>query len=93
MLKLRKLGKRRTPPPVPPYPVAVIGLPVERCGVRGSDAPTWADMGGKQALFEAKGRTLLSQSLKVLADQKNGPCAEGEGSEEGEKEPPIPSQL
>ena len=52
-----------------------------------------ADMDGKQALFEAKGRTLLSQGWKVLADQENGPCAEGEGTEEGEKEPlnPVPA--
>lgn len=51
-----------------------------------------ADVDGKQALFEAKGRTLLSQGWKVLADQENGPCAEGEGSEE-EKEPinPVPA--
>ena len=48
-----------------------------------------ADMDGKQALFEAKGRTLLSQGWKVLADQENGT---DEGSEEGEKEPsnPVP---
>lgn len=52
-----------------------------------------AEMDGKQALFEAKGRTLLSQGWKVLADQENGPCAEGEGAEEGEKEPlnPVPA--
>ena len=50
-----------------------------------------ADVDGKQALFEAKGRTLLSQGWKVLADQEGGPYAEGEGSEE-EKEPinPVP---
>jgi hypothetical protein len=47
-------------------------------------------MGEKQALFEAKGRTLLSQGWKVLADQEDGP---DEGSEEGEKEPfnPVPA--
>ena len=52
-----------------------------------------ADMDGKQALFEAKGRTLLSQGWKVLADQEDGLCAEGEGSEEAEKEPcnPVPA--
>ena len=44
-----------------------------------------ADVDGKQALFEAKGRTLLSQGWKILADQEDGP---NEGSEEGEKEPP-----
>ena len=51
-----------------------------------------AALDGKQALFEAKGRTLLSQGWKVLADQEDGPCAEGEG-EEGEKEPsnPVPA--
>lgn len=51
-----------------------------------------ADLDGKQALFEAKGRTLLSQGWKILADQ-GGPCAESEGSEEGEKEPlnPVPA--
>ena len=51
-----------------------------------------ADVDGKQALFEAKGRTLLSQGWKVLADQEGGPYAEGEGSEE-EKEPsnPVPA--
>lgn len=50
-----------------------------------------ADVDGRQALFEAKGRTLLSQGWKVLADQEGGPYAEGEGSEE-EKEPinPVP---
>ncbi|RRD71932.1 MULTISPECIES: type I DNA topoisomerase [unclassified Desulfovibrio] len=49
-----------------------------------------AEMDGKQALFEAKGRTLLSQGWKVLADQENGP---DEGAEEGEKEPlnPVPA--
>lgn len=49
-----------------------------------------ADVDGKQALFEAKGRTLLSQGWKVLADQENGP---DEGAEEGEKEPlnPVPA--
>lgn len=49
-----------------------------------------ADLDGKQALFEAKGRTLLSQGWKVLADQEDGP---DEGSEEGEKEPsnPVPA--
>ncbi|MGX7949518.1 type I DNA topoisomerase [Oleidesulfovibrio alaskensis] len=48
-----------------------------------------AEMGGKQALFEAKGRTLLSQGWKILADQENGP---NEG-EESEKEPsnPVPA--
>lgn len=48
-----------------------------------------ADVDGKQALFEAKGRTLLSQGWKVLADQEDGP---DEGSEE-EKEPlnPVPA--
>ena len=48
------------------------------------------EMDGKQALFEAKGRTLLSQGWKVLADQENGP---DEGAEEGEKEPlnPVPA--
>lgn len=48
------------------------------------------DVDGKQALFEAKGRTLLSQGWKVLADQENGP---DEGAEEGEKEPlnPVPA--
>ncbi|MDY0203759.1 MAG: type I DNA topoisomerase [Desulfovibrio desulfuricans] len=48
-----------------------------------------ADVEGKQALFEAKGRTLLSQGWKVLADQENGP---DEGGEE-EKEPinPVPA--
>ena len=46
-----------------------------------------ADMDGKQALFEAKGRTLLSQGWKILADQEGDPCAEGEGSAEGENEP------
>lgn len=51
-----------------------------------------AAMDGKQALFEAKGRTLLSQGWKVLADQEGGPHSEGEG-EEGEKEPsnPVPA--
>ena len=50
-----------------------------------------ADVDGRQALFEAKGRTLLSQGWTVLADQEGGPYAEGEGSEE-EKEPinPVP---
>lgn len=49
-----------------------------------------AEMDGKQVLFEAKGRTLLSQGWKVLADQENGP---DEGAEEGEKEPlnPVPA--
>ena len=49
-----------------------------------------ADVDGKQALFEAKGRTLLSQGWKVLADQEGGP---DEGAEEGEKEPlnPVPA--
>lgn len=49
-----------------------------------------AEMDGKQALFEAKGRSLLSQGWKVLADQENGP---DEGAEEGEKEPlnPVPA--
>lgn len=49
-----------------------------------------ADVDGKQALFEAKGRTLLSQGWKILADQENGP---DEGAEEGEKEPlnPVPA--
>ena len=49
-----------------------------------------ADMDGKQALFEAKGRTLLSQGWKILADQEDGT---DEGSEEGEKEPhnPVPT--
>lgn len=48
-----------------------------------------ADMEGKQALFEAKGRTLVSQGWKVLADQDDGP----EEGEEGEKGPlnPVPS--
>ncbi|CAK7033851.1 MAG: DNA topoisomerase 1 [Desulfovibrio sp.] len=49
-----------------------------------------ADMDGKQALFEAKGRTLLSQGWKVLATSKN----EGEDdTDEGEKEPenPVPA--
>lgn len=48
-----------------------------------------ADLDGKQALFEAKGRTLLSQGWKVLADQENGP----DEGEEGEKEPsnPVPA--
>ncbi len=48
-----------------------------------------AEVDGKQALFEAKGRTLLSQGWKVLADQEDG---SDEGSEEGEKEPsnPVP---
>jgi DNA topoisomerase I (EC 5.99.1.2) len=46
-----------------------------------------ADMDGKQALFEAKGRTLLSQGWKILADQEDGT---DEGSEEGEKEPHNP---
>ena len=52
-----------------------------------------ADMDGIQALFEAKGRTLLSQGWKVLADQEDGPGAEGEGSAEGENEPcnPVPA--
>ena len=52
-----------------------------------------ADMDGKQAIFEAKGRTLLSQGWKVLADQEDAPCAEDEGSEEAEKEPcnPVPA--
>lgn len=49
-----------------------------------------ADMNGKQTLFEAKGRTLLSQGWKVLADQEDGPCAEGEGSEE-EPLNPVPT--
>ena len=55
---------------------------------RGDTSPV-----GKQALFEARGRTLLSQGWKVLADQENGPYAEGEGSEEGDKEPsnPVPA--
>ena len=49
-----------------------------------------AELDGKQALFEAKGRTLLSQGWKVLADQENGP---DEGAEEGQKEPsnPVPA--
>lgn len=49
-----------------------------------------AEMDGKQALFEAKGRSLLSQGWKVLADQENDP---DEGAEEGEKEPlnPVPA--
>lgn len=49
-----------------------------------------ADLDGKQALFEAKGRTLLSQGWKILADQENGPH---EGNEEDEKEPsnPVPA--
>jgi DNA topoisomerase-1 len=49
-----------------------------------------ADMGGKQALFEAKGRTLVSQGWKVLPDQKDGPDEE---SAEGEKEAcnPVPA--
>ena len=49
-----------------------------------------AELDGKQALFEAKGRTLLSQGWKVLTDQENGP---DEGAEEGQKEPsnPVPA--
>ena len=49
-----------------------------------------ADMEGSQALFEAKGRTLLSQGWKVLAASQNG----GEDDvEEGGKEPsnPVPA--
>lgn len=51
-----------------------------------------AEMDGKQALFEAKGRTLLSQGWKVLADQEEGPYTEVKGSEESEKElsNPVP---
>jgi DNA topoisomerase I, bacterial len=44
------------------------------------------DMDGKQALFEAKGRTLVSQGWKVLAVSEND-------ADEGEKEPenPVPA--
>lgn len=47
-------------------------------------------MDGKRALFEAKGRTLLSQGWKILADQEDGP---DEGNAENEKEPcnPVPA--
>lgn len=52
-----------------------------------------ADMDGKQALFEAKGRTLLSQGWKVLTDQENGLLSEGTEGEEHGKEPcnPVPA--
>jgi len=45
-----------------------------------------ADVDGKQALFEAKGRTLLSQGWKILA-------ASEDDADEGEKEPenPVPA--
>ncbi len=48
-----------------------------------------ADMDGRQAVFEAKGRTLLSQGWKVLADQEDCPDESGES----EKEPsnPVPA--
>ena len=44
------------------------------------------DMDGRQALFEAKGRTLVSQGWKVLAVSEND-------ADEGEKEPenPVPA--
>ncbi len=48
-----------------------------------------ADMEGKQVLLEAKGRTLLSQGWKILADAKNGPH-EGE-EEESEPSNPVPT--
>lgn len=51
------------------------------------------DLEGKQALFEAKGRTLISQGWKVLATSKDyGKNDSEEGSAE-EKEPvnPVPS--
>ena len=48
-----------------------------------------ADMEGKQVLLEAKGRTLLSQGWKILADAKNG-SHEGE-EEESEPSNPVPT--
>ena len=51
-----------------------------------------AELDGRQAIFEAKGRTLLSQGWRILADQEDVPPSEGEG-EEAEKEPsnPVPA--
>ena len=51
-----------------------------------------ATLDGKQALFEAQGRSLVSQGWKVLADQEDGPHSEGEGEEdEKESSNPVPA--
>lgn len=47
-----------------------------------------ADLDGKQAVFEAKGRTLLSQGWKVLATAQN---EEDDAEEEKEPENPVPA--
>ena len=47
-----------------------------------------ANVEGKPALFEAKGRTMLSQGWKILADAKSSPH---EGEEENEPSNPVPA--